>query len=81
MTTQRGRAKRLQHRHPPRVQPVAPLRERHCRRSRLPPRSCTEQAPHREQGHPGDRTREEQRPKCFTFLVWRCPPADSIFAS
>ena len=36
----------------------------------------------REQGHPGDRTREEEkRPKRFTFLVLRCPPAESIFAS
>src|SRR5215470_9830204 len=81
LATQRGRAKRLQHRHPPRAQPVAPLRERHCRRPRLTPGSGTEQAPHREQGHPGDRTREEKRPKRFTFLVLRCPPAESIFAS
>src|SRR2546427_13212949 len=48
VATQRGRAKRLQHRHPPRAQPVAPLRERPCRRPRLPPRRGTAQAPHRD---------------------------------
>jgi hypothetical protein len=42
---QRGLAKRLQHRHPPHAQPVAPLRERHCRRPWLPPRRGTAQAP------------------------------------
>src|SRR5215475_10273425 len=81
LATQRGRAKRLQHRHPPRAQPVAPLRERHCRRPRLTPGSGTEQAPHREQEHPGDRTRKEKRPKRFKFLVLRCPPAESIWGS
>ena len=50
VATQRGRAQRLPHRHPPRAQPVAPLREPHCRRPRLPPRRCTDQAPHRDQG-------------------------------
>jgi hypothetical protein len=63
LATQRGLAKRLQHRHPPRAQPVAPLRERHCRRPRLPPRRCTAQAPYRAQGHPGGthgRVGEEQ---------------------
>jgi len=81
VATQRELAKWRQHRHPPRAQPVAPLRERHCRRLRLTPGSGTEQAPHREQGHPGDRTREEKRPKRFTCLVLRRPPAESIFAS
>src|SRR5215472_10530803 len=37
VATQRGRAERPPHHHPPRAQPVAPMRERHCRRSRLPP--------------------------------------------
>ena len=37
VATQRGRAKRLQHRHPPCVQPAAPMRECPCRRPRLPP--------------------------------------------
>src|SRR6266702_3013233 len=53
LATQRGLAKRIQHRHPPRAQPAAPIRERHCRRPRLPPRSCTDQAPYRDQGQPG----------------------------
>ena len=74
-------AKRLQHRHPPRAQPVAPLRERHCRCPRLPPRSCTDQAPHREQGHPGGYTPEEKRLHRFTFLVMRGAPTYPIFAS
>ena len=39
------RAQRLPHRHPPRAQPVAPLRERPCRRPRLPPECGTAQAP------------------------------------
>ena len=30
VATQRGLAKRIQHRHPPRAQPVAPMQERHC---------------------------------------------------
>src|SRR6516225_207776 len=81
MATQRELAKCRQHRHSPRAQPVALLRERHCRRPRLTPGSGTEQAPHREQGHPGDRTREEKRPKRFTFLVLRWPPASPLFAS
>jgi len=50
-----GLAKRRQHRHPPRAQPVAPVRERHCRRPRLTP-----EAWHRA-GTPRWRTREAQR--------------------
>src|SRR5207245_2222439 len=53
VATRRGLAERPQHRHPPRAQPVAPLRERHCRRPRLTPSRCTDQAPSRDQGHPG----------------------------
>jgi hypothetical protein len=79
--TQRERAKRRQHRHPPRAQPVAPLRECHGGRPRLTPRRGTDQAPHREQGHPGGRTREEKRPNRFKFLVMRGPPASPLFAS
>jgi len=81
VATQSGCVKRLHHRHPPRAQPVAPLRERHCRRPRLPPRCGTAQAPHRKQGHPGGRTREEQRPHRCTCLVMRGPPASPLFAS
>src|SRR5215471_9711322 len=51
------------------------------RRGKIRPRSCTAPAPHREQGHPGGRIREEKRPKRFTFLVMRGPPADALFAS
>jgi uncharacterized protein DUF6875 len=65
VATQRGRTERRQHRHPPRAQPVAPLRGRHGGRPRLPPRRCTEQSPHREQGHLGRRTRDEKRPNRF----------------
>ena len=69
LATQRALATWRQHRHSPRAQPVAPLRKRHGRRPPLTPRRGTPQARHREQGHPGDRTREEKRPKCFTFLA------------
>src|SRR5262249_35772675 len=40
-----GLAKRLQHCHPPRAQPVAAVRKRHSRRPRLPPRRGTDQHP------------------------------------
>ena len=50
-------------------------------RPRLPPRRGTAQAPHRTQGHPRGRTREEKRPNRFTFLVMRCTPASPLFAS
>src|SRR4029453_6493207 len=63
VATQRELTERQQHRHPPRVQPVAPRRECHCRCPRLPPRRGTEQAPQREQGHPRGYTREEKRSK------------------
>jgi hypothetical protein len=53
VATQRGRAERPQHHHPPRAQPVAPLRECNCRRPWLTPRRCTAQAPHRAQEQPG----------------------------
>src|SRR2546428_1040324 len=53
VATQRGLAKRPQHRHPPRAQPVAPIRERHCRRPRRPPRRGTDQAPYPDKGPPG----------------------------
>jgi len=48
-----GSQKRIPHRPPPRAQPVAPMRERHCRRPRLTPRGGTDQAPYRAQGQPG----------------------------
>src|SRR5262249_18734389 len=81
VATQRGLAERPQHRHPPRVHPVAPLRECHGRRPRLTRRSSTAQAPHREQKRPGGRTREEKRPNRFKFLMMRGPSADPLFAS
>jgi hypothetical protein len=79
VATQRGRAKRIQHRHPPCAQPVAPMPERHCRRPRLTPRSCTAQAPHREQGHPGGRIREAKRPNRLTIPREAMPARLSSF--
>src|SRR5262249_12643906 len=63
---------------PPHAQPVAPMREHHCRRPRLPPRRCTALPPHRNQGHPGRRTRD---PITSLFVVMRCPPDSPLFAS
>src|SRR5262245_1303669 len=81
VATQRGLAQRRQHRHPPRAQPVAPMRERHCRGPRLPPRRGTDQTPYREQGYPGDRTWEEKPPTRLTFHVMRCPTTSPLFVS
>jgi hypothetical protein len=39
----------------------------HGRRPRLPPRCCTPQARHCDQGQPGGRTREEKRPNRLTI--------------
>src|SRR5262249_36414240 len=50
VATQRGLVERAQHRHPLRAQAVAPMRECHCRRPWLTPRSCTDQAPYCDQG-------------------------------
>src|SRR6266566_6140568 len=77
--TQRGLAERPQHRHPPRAQPVAPMRECHCRRPWLTPRRCTDQAPHRDQGELGGRTRKEKRPKRFTVPRDAMPARLSYF--
>src|SRR5512145_2335508 len=81
VATQRELAKRRQHRHPPRAQLVAPMRERHHRCPRLPPRRGTAQAPHRKQGYPGGYTREVERLHRFTFLMMRGPPTYPLFAS
>jgi hypothetical protein len=81
VATQRGRAKRLQHRHPPRAQPVAPLRERHCRRPRLPPRRGTDQAPSRDPGHPGGAHGRRNVPIASPCHGMRCPPVSPLFAS
>ena len=70
VATQSGLAKRRQHRHLPRVQPVAPMRERHCRR----PRSCTDQAPYRDQGHPGGAHGRRNNPIASPCHGMRCPP-------
>ena len=78
---QRGRAKRLQHRHPPRAQPVAPMRERHRRRPRLPPRRGTDQAPSRDQGQPGGAHGRSNDPIASPFYGMRCPPVCPLFAS
>jgi small subunit ribosomal protein S21 len=81
VATPRGLAQRPPHRHPPRAQRVAPLRERPCRRPRLPARRGTAQAPHGGQGHPGGCIRKEQRPHRYRCLMMRGPPADPLFAS
>jgi hypothetical protein len=81
VATQRGLVERPHHHHPPRAQPIAPMRWCHGRRPRLTPRSYTAQAPHREQKRPGGRTREEKRSNRFKFLMMRGPSADPLFAS
>jgi hypothetical protein len=65
--TQRGRPTRLQYRHPPRAQPVAPLRERHCRGPRLPPRRGTAQALSRAQRQPGGAPGRQHQPHRLTM--------------
>ena len=81
VAAQRGLAERPQHRHPPRPQPVAPRRSGHGGRPWLPPRRCTDQAPHREQGHPGAAYGRSNDPRASPCLVMRCPPASPLFAS
>src|SRR5207247_4738916 len=81
VATQRGLAKRIQHRHPPRAQPVAPRRERHCRGPRLPPRSCTDQAPSRDQGHLGGAHGRRNDPIASPCHGMGCPPVSPLFAS
>jgi hypothetical protein len=77
VATQSGRAKRRQHRHLPRVQPVAPMQGRHCRR----PRSCTNQAPSRDQGHPGGAHGRRNDPIASPCHGMRGPPVHPLFAS
>src|SRR5215813_10026184 len=55
-----GPVARPPHRHPPHVQPLAPVRQPHGRRPRLPPRGCTAHTPPSEEGPPWGRLREEQ---------------------
>ena len=55
-----GLAKRLQHRHPPHVQPVAPVRERHCRRPRLTPEAWHRSGTLSRSGTPWWRTQKEK---------------------
>ena len=81
VTTQRGLATCLQHRHPPCVQPVAPRRECHRRRPRLPPRRGTAQAPSRDQGAPGGAHGRSNDPITSPFHGMRCPPVCPLFAS
>jgi len=57
------------------------MREGHGGCPRLTPTSCTDAAPHCEQGHPGGRTREEKRLNRFKIRAMRCPYADPLFAS
>jgi hypothetical protein len=62
VATQRGLAERTQHRHPPRAQPIAPMRECHCRRPWLTPRRCTDGGPTPRSGTTRWPTQEEKRP-------------------
>ena len=62
----------LHHRHPPRDQPVAPLREPPCRRPRLPPRRCTDQAPSRDPRQPGGAHGRRNAPIASPFHGMRC---------
>jgi hypothetical protein len=80
VATQRGRATRLQHRQPPRAQPVAPMRERHCRHPRLTPRCCTAQALSRDRNNPVTHGRRNG-PIVSQCHRMRGPPASPLFAS
>ncbi len=77
----KGRAKRLHHRHPPRAQPVAPLQEPPCRRPRLPPRRCTDQAPSRAPRQPGGAHGRRNAPIASPFHGMRCLLVSPLFAS
>jgi len=57
---------------------VAPVRERPCRRPRLAPRRYTDQAPSRDQGHPGGAHGRRNAPIASPFHVMRCPPVSPI---
>src|SRR5262249_49160541 len=57
------------------------MRERHCRCPRLPPRSCTDRAPYREQGPPGGAHGRRNDPIASPCHVIRCLPVSSLFAS
>ena len=65
VATQNGFATRIQYRHPPRAQPVAPMRERHCRGPRLP--SLHRSGPLAPSGTTRWRAREEQQPHRLTM--------------
>jgi len=81
VATQRGRPKRLQHRHSPRVQLGVPMREQHCRHPRLPPRRGTAQAPSHAQGHAGGAHGRSNAPSAAPCLRMRDPLVSRIFAS
>ena len=76
-----GRAKHRQHRHPPRAQPVAPLRERHRRRPRRPSRRCTDPAPSCDQGQAGGAHARRNDPIAAPCRGMRCSPVSPLFAS
>ena len=77
--THGGHTARTTHRHPQYAQPVAPVRQRHGRRPRLPSMGFPEQAPHRDQGQPWGRTREETRHHRFTVPRDAIPTRRSSF--
>src|SRR6266487_6725349 len=53
------------------------MREHHCRR----PRSCTDQAPSRDPGHPGGAHGRSNDPIASPCHGMRCPPVSPLFAS
>jgi hypothetical protein len=80
VTTQRGLAKCLQHRHPPCAQPVAPMRQCHRRRPRLTRRSCTAQTPFHDQRQPSGAHGRRNDPIASPCLVMGCLPVSPLFA-
>ena len=79
VATQRGLAKRIHHRHPPRAQPVALMRVRHCRRPRLPPEALHRSGTLSRAGTPRWRTREGKRPHRLTMPREAMPARLSSF--
>jgi len=57
------------------------MRERHCRRPRLPPRCYTNQAPSRDQGQAGGAHGRRNGPIASPCHGMRYPPASPLFAS
>ena len=80
VATPRGLAKRLQHHHPPRAQPAAPIREQHCRRPRLTPEVWHRSGTLSRSGTTWWCTREEKRPNRLTIPRDAMPASLSSFS-